>query len=64
MVKVNKVWTDVDPALYNISYINNVNKGSAVILVNGNGTETVGSKNVKFSITNMRMGLFKLLFGK
>lgn len=64
IVKVNKVWTDVDPSLYDISYINNVNKGSAVILVNGNGTETAGSKNVKFSIINMNMNLFKVLSGK
>ena len=60
MVKVNKVWTDVDPALYDVSYINNVNKGTAVILVNGKGAEAVGSKNVKFSITKMRMSLFRL----
>ena len=60
MVKVNKVWTDVDPALYDVSYINNVNKGTATILVSGNGTDTMGSKSAKFSITKMRMSLFRL----
>ena len=64
MVKVDKVWTDVDSSLYEVSYINNVNKGKAVILVNGDGTKTIGSKKAGFSITNMNMNLFKLLFNK
>ncbi|MCR5304648.1 MAG: hypothetical protein K6E33_08815 [Lachnospiraceae bacterium] len=50
MIKQGKTWVDVDPANYSVTYINNVQKGKAVILVNGNGTETAGSKTAKFSI--------------
>ncbi|WP_272798246.1 MBG domain-containing protein [Butyrivibrio sp. DSM 10294] len=63
MVKINKKWTDVDPSLYTVSYINNINKGNATIMVTGNGTETIGSKTVRFRITTMRMNLFKVIFG-
>nr|MCR4923374.1 InlB B-repeat-containing protein [Lachnospiraceae bacterium] len=61
MVKINRVWTDLDPELYGISYINNVNKGRAVILINGNGSETIGSKKANFTISNMRMSLFEVI---
>ena len=35
--------------------MNNVERGKATILINGNGTDTVGSKSVRFSIVKMRM---------
>ena len=63
MVKINKKWTDVDPALYTVSYINNINKGNATIMVTGNGEETIGSKTVRVRITTMRMTLFTVIFG-
>ena len=63
LVKQNKVWTEVDPEKYEVSYIGNINKGKATILITGDGTDAVGSKTAKFNITNMRMNLFKLIFG-
>lgn len=64
LVRQDKQWKEVDPSDYSVTYINNVNKGKAVILINGNGDDTVGSKTVKFSITTMKMSLFKLIFGE
>jgi hypothetical protein len=64
LVKQDKTWTEVDESKYEISYINNVMKGKATILVTGNGTDAVGSRTAKFSIKTMRMDLFKLIFGK
>ena len=63
MVKVNKKWVDVDPADYTVSYINNVNKGTATILLTGDGEKVVGSKTARFSISTMRFDVFKLIFG-
>lgn len=63
MVKVNKKWVDVDPADYTVSYINNVNKGMATILLTGDGEKVVGSKMARFSISTMRFDVFKLIFG-
>nr|MCR5356848.1 hypothetical protein [Lachnospiraceae bacterium] len=60
----NKKWVEVDPSLYTVSYINNLNKGSATILVTGDGEKAIGSKTVKFSISAMRFELFRLIFGK
>ena len=61
--KDKKTWIEVDPDTYEVSYINNVLKGKATILITGNGEETIGSRTAKFTITNMRMNLFKLIFG-
>ncbi len=49
---------EVDPAYYTVSYINNVNKGSATILINGDEEHTAGSRMAKFGITNMSMERF------
>ena len=64
VVETIKKWVEVDPSFYTVSYINNLNKGSATILVTGDGEETIGSKTVKFSISTMSFELFKLIFGK
>ncbi len=64
IAKVNNKWVDVDPADYTVSYINNVNKGTATILVTGDGEKAIGSKTAGFSISTMRFELFKLIFGK
>lgn len=64
LARVNKKWVEVDPSLYTVSYINNLNKGSATILVTGDGEEAIGSKTVKFKIGTMRFELFRLIFGK
>ncbi len=63
LVKSGKTWIEVDPEKYEISYINNVMKGKATILITGDGTDAVGSRTANFTITNMRMNLFKLIFG-
>lgn len=62
MVKNGKKWTDVDPAYYKVCYINNINKGTAVIMVNGNGTDAIGGKTAEFKIVTKTMSLFKLIF--
>ncbi|MBQ9438577.1 MAG: InlB B-repeat-containing protein [Lachnospiraceae bacterium] len=45
------VWKEVSADLYNVTYINNVNKGTATILITGNGTDAAGSKTAKFTIS-------------
>ena len=60
LVKNGKNWEELPEDAYEVSYLNNVNKGKAVILVNGNGAAYAGSKTAKFTITSMRMGLFSL----
>lgn len=42
--------TILDTRFYNISYINNVNKGKATILINGDGVHSFGSRAVTFTI--------------
>ena len=64
LVKQGRTWAEVDASKYEISYINNVMKGKATILITGNGTDAVGSKTAKFIITTMRMNLFKVIFGE
>ena len=63
LVRQDKTWKEVDPSYYSVSCANNINKGNAVILVNGDGDNAIGSKSVNFTITTMRMSLFKLIFG-
>lgn len=41
-------WLEVSAE--DIHYLNNVEKGKATIVVTGNGTDTVGSKTVTFTI--------------
>ncbi|MCR5502288.1 MAG: carbohydrate-binding domain-containing protein [Lachnospiraceae bacterium] len=57
-VKVKKKWVLVDPASYSVSYVNNINKGTAVILVTGKGGAAVGSKTAKFKILPKNLGGF------
>ncbi|MBQ8945470.1 MAG: InlB B-repeat-containing protein [Lachnospiraceae bacterium] len=64
LVKSGKTWTEVDSNLYDVTYVNNVNKGKATILVSGNGDTCIGSRTARFTITSMRMSLFKLIFGE
>lgn len=64
LIKQGKAWTEVDPTYYSISYINNLNKGKAVIVLNGNGSNAIGSKKSNFTITNMSISQFSLLSGK
>ncbi len=64
MTKVNRKWVDVDPSFYSVSYINNRNKGSATILVTGDGKNTIGSKTSKFGVGTMRFELFRLILGR
>ena len=60
-VKEGKDWKDVSPSSYQVNYLNNVNKGKAVILVNASGSETSGSNTAAFKIGTMSFGLFSWL---
>ena len=54
----------VDPALYDVTYINNVEKGNAIIIVTAKdtGNTAVGSKSVKFKIVSRGFAkLFQLM---
>lgn len=50
-VKQGAAWTKVDEKFYSVSYINNIEPGTARIVVNGEGNNAVGSVSAKFSIT-------------
>ena len=58
LIKQGKEWVKVDPADYTVTYINNINKGKAVILVSGKGTNAAGSKTAKFTIKAKSMSKF------
>ena len=45
----------IDEGKLTVHYVNNVNKGKATIVINGNGTDYVGSKTVTFSITTKNL---------
>ena len=60
-VKVGKTWTKVDESLYTVSYVNNVELGTARILVNGDGEGAVGSRKGSFKITKWQFNLLNLL---
>ncbi len=54
-IKQNGKWVKVDPSLYTVSYVNNVRRGTASIVINGNGTTTFGSKKSNFKIAKSAM---------
>ena len=58
LVKQGKTWVALDPANYTVTYINNINKGKATILVTGKGTAAAGSKTAKFTIKAKNMSKF------
>ena len=60
-VKAGKSYVTVDPSLYKVSYANNVNKGKATVIINGNGTDTVGNKTTSFKIVPENMKNLKNL---
>ena len=59
--KNGKTWEEVDSSIYSFDYVNNVNRGSATIIVNGNGQDSVGSVSTKFKIGTRNMGIFNFL---
>jgi hypothetical protein len=59
--KNGKTWEEVDSSTYSFDYVNNVNRGSATIIVNGNGQDSVGSVSTKFKIGTRNMGIFSFL---
>ena len=61
-VKNGKTWDKVDPSTYTVTYVNNVAKGKATILVSGDGIHTAGSKTATFRINTRSLKGF--LFGK
>ncbi|MCR4923883.1 MAG: hypothetical protein K5931_07760, partial [Lachnospiraceae bacterium] len=52
MYKEGKEWKDIPEEYYEVSYINNLNKGRATILVNGDSINTMGSRKAGFNIYN------------
>ena len=64
LIKNGKNWTEVGSDSYSVEYVNNVNIGSATILVKGDGIAAVGSKSCKFSIGKRSFNIFSILFGK
>ncbi len=54
-VKVKK--TIIDPGTYRVFYLNNVNKGTATVVVMGDGKNTSGCRTKNFTIKASR-GLF------
>ncbi len=60
-------WVEVDPANYKVSYVNNVNKGTATAVVTAIGDGYVGSKAANFKIVAKNLkslsDLLKALFG-
>ncbi len=63
LIKQGKVWTEVPRNVYSVNYINNVNRGKATIIITGDGTNSVGSKKVNFTIGTKNLGFFSWLFG-
>lgn len=57
--KADGVWKTVDAddigTYVAVTYINNVNKGKATVMINGSGGRYVGSKTVTFSIVSKSM---------
>ena len=62
-VKIGKTWTKVDESLYTVTYVNNIERGKARILVNGDGEGAIGSKTGTFKIVKWQFSLLNLLFG-
>lgn len=65
--KIGKNWVEVDASKYEVSYVNNLKRGVATIVISGNGTSEdgtgyVGTKTATFTIVpgNMK-SLFKNL---
>lgn len=62
LIKNGKNWEEVDSTSYSVNYVNNVNKGSATIIVNGKGDKAVGSISARFKIGTRNLGIFSFLF--
>lgn len=45
----------VDPSQYTVTYLNNVNKGKATILINGNGYHVIGGTATTFTIGSLSL---------
>ncbi len=50
LVKNGKKWVPLDPSSYTVTYLNNVEKGKATVLVTGKGGAAVGSRTAGFTI--------------
>jgi len=66
-IKNGKTWTEVPADKYEVTYFNNVNKGTASVVVTATGEEYAGSKTAKFKIVAKNLkslsDLLKDLFG-
>ena len=60
-MKVDKAWTKVDESLYTVTYVNNVERGKAKILVNGDGEGAVGSRKAAFKIGKWKFSMMSQL---
>lgn len=58
LIKQGSTWVKVDPSNYTVTYINNLNKGKATILISGKGTGAAGSKSANFAIKAKNMSVF------
>lgn len=66
-IKNGKTWTEVPADKYEVTYFNNVNKGTASVVVTATGEDYAGSKTAKFKIVAKNLkslsDLLKDLFG-
>ena len=60
-VKIGKTWTKVDESLYTVTYVNNIERGKAKILVNGDGEGAVGSRQGTFKIVRWKLSMLNQL---
>ncbi len=54
-VKVEVKGEPVDPANYTVTYVNNINKGNAIVVINATGDGYVGSKTAKIKIVAQKL---------
>ena len=59
-VKVGSTWQLVDESLYEVHYINNIERGTAKIVVVGDGEKAVGNKKANFKIVKWQFSLLSL----
>ena len=60
-VKIGNTWQKVDESFYSVSYVNNIERGKAKIIVNGDGEKAVGSRVGTFSIKKWMFSWLKLI---
>ncbi len=59
LIKQGREWVKIDPADYEVIYLNNIERGQGTILIKGKGTKTAGNKTASFSIKVQSMKTFQ-----